>query len=91
MYKDKSMKEGTWGIKGKVREMNGSLKLALTKIDGSLKALSTFTVFEEDSLAYVCPGKTDKTKVKIPQYLKVSREELVSALPSGGVKITKKF
>lgn len=89
VYKLKGMKIGSWGVKGKVNRKLVSLVLVLTEQKGKLRAVPEKTA--TSPLLKIKPGKIDKTKMakKIQDLLsgKFSREEILQALPPGGVSI----
>jgi hypothetical protein len=91
LYKLKLMKIGTWGVKPPIKRKAASLELVLTLQKGKLRAVPEKSV--KKHLLKIRPGKTDKTKMaeKIQEVLdnKFSKEEILSALPSGGVSIVK--
>jgi hypothetical protein len=94
LYKLKSMKVGTWGIKGKVEKTTIELELALTKQNKVLRAVPIKTVKKEDVILKIKPGKNDKT-LMLPKFQMeiekpFTQDELLSALPSGGVSIARK-
>jgi len=89
LSKDSEMKTGTWSVKGKVRDITIKLELAITKQDGVLRAVPKESANDKDIIAFATPGKIDKTKVKIDTIGKLNREQLLSALPAGGVNLTK--
>jgi len=88
--KKRGMKTGSWIVNGKIKKVKIELMLVLTKQRGTLKAVpekSTRKIFLR-----IVPGLTDKTKMveKIAIALgdiKVDKEEILSALPAGGLKI----
>jgi len=89
LYKTKHMKAGTWGVKGKVKDFLVPLELVLTKQKGVYRAVP-LTCAKKGVV--VRPGKTDKTKQidtlkKALKDTSVSADELLSALPPGGVRI----
>jgi hypothetical protein len=86
LSKDNSMKEGTWMVTGKTTNYKADLKLVITKQNDIIRAVPITST--EEVICFATPGKTDKTKVKIAQFGKINREELISALPAGGVKLT---
>lgn len=86
LNKDKDMKDGTWGVSGKVKNFIVRLELAITRQNGVIRAVPKKSVNENETIAFAFPGKIDKTKVKIASLGKINREELISALPAGGVK-----
>jgi len=91
IFKDKNMKIGTWGVKPKIKIKTVLLSLVLTKQKGKLRAVPEKTT--SSFLLKIKPGNTDKTKMadKIQKLLdnKFSKEEILSALPPGGVSISK--
>ncbi len=87
LSKESTMKEGSWNVKGRVRDFIVKLELVLTKQNGIVRAVPKQSVSDEEIIATAVPGKIDKVKVKTDN-LKVNKEELISALPAGGVKIT---
>lgn len=84
--KDSTMNKGTWNVSGKVKDFSVEMKLAVTLQNGIVRAVPIISVSEDEIIAIAVPGKVDKTKIKIA--LKVNKEELISALPAGGVKLT---
>ena len=78
------MNAGTWAVKGKVKDINVELKLVLIKQNGVIRAVPKESA--DEIIATATPGKIDKTKVKIGK-LKIDKEQLIAALPAGGVKI----
>ncbi|NCO11483.1 hypothetical protein CO038_00075 [Candidatus Pacearchaeota archaeon CG_4_9_14_0_2_um_filter_39_13] len=90
LEKKKGMKTGTWGISGKAKNIKVELKLALTVQKKVLRAVPEKS--SKKTLLKICPGKTDKTKMleKIAVEIgdvKADRNEILAALPAGGVKI----
>ena len=92
LTKSTKMKSGTWCVNGEVNKMSVELKLALTKQDGIWRAVPLKTVNIKDRKLIICPGDVDKTKMaeKIIKRLgdkNVKKDEILSALPAGGVEI----
>lgn len=87
LSKDSSMNKGTWAVKGNVQDFKIDLKLAVTYQNEIVRAVPVMSVSEDEVIIFAVPGKIDKTKVKIGS-LKINREQLNSALPAGGVKLT---
>jgi hypothetical protein len=93
-YKLKSMKSGTWGVKGKINRLTVSLELVLTIQNSTLRAVPELTIKnKKDILLKIRPGKIDKREM-LPKFHVIldkhfSQEELLSALPPGGVSIVK--
>ena len=85
LTKNDNMKEGTWSVSGRVKDFTIELKLAITKQNEVVRAVPLLSANKEEIIVLAYPGKIDKTKVKIGT-LKVNREQLISALPAGGVK-----
>lgn len=89
--KPSGLKSGTWIVQGKVKEKEVDLELALTMQKGILRAVPIKSA--EEIIAVVCPGKIDK-KDMIPKFSviigeKITEQELLAALPAGGLKICK--
>jgi len=85
IYKEKGMKTGTFGVLGKVKKIKVNLKLWLCIQKGKLRAVP----FEKNALAELTPGNMQKEKAakEVSEKLKISLEEVLSALPSGGINI----
>jgi hypothetical protein len=93
IYKSKTMKSGTWGVKNKIKKTTVNLELVLTIQDKVLRAVPEITPKKKDILLKIKPGKLDKQEM-LPKFQVVlsqhfSQEELLQALPSGGVSIVK--
>lgn len=92
LYKKPDMKTGTWGITGIVKKTDVKLELVLTTQKGVLRAISENSVKNKKSiLLKICPGKTPKelmlAKLQIEINRHFSANELLSALPAGGVRV----
>jgi len=92
LYKSRSMKQGTWGVKGKTNRIKVKLELVLAIQKDVLRAVPETCVKKKDILLKIRPGKIDKAEM-LPKFHVVldkhfSQEELLSALPSGGVSIS---
>ena len=92
LYKSGLMKSGTWGVKGEIRRISVNLELVLTKQNNKLRAVPQLTSkSRKDILLTIIPGKSDKDlilpKLQIALPIYCSQEELLNALPSGGIKI----
>jgi predicted ribosome quality control (RQC) complex YloA/Tae2 family protein len=85
--KTKSMKLGTFGVKGKVERKNVELKLYLTKQKGKIRAIPKQT---NDAIEIV-PGNITKENLAqdLAEKLNVSKDEVLNALPTGNSKIVK--
>ena len=95
IFKKRGMKVGTWGVSEKISEMKIDLKLALIKQKKVYRAVPEISAKKSEILLKVCPGKIDKVKSldKFKKELKdedLDRDEILSALPAGGVRICKK-
>ena len=92
ILKEKEMKTGTWRVLGKVERVKVNLKLVLTKQKGIYRAVPEKSVRKKDVLLVICPGKIDKRDMVVKFQLelgdeKVQENELIAALPAGGVRI----
>ena len=91
LYKSRLMKSGTWGVKGKIKQISVNLELVLIIQDETLRAVPEPTAKKKDILLKIRPGKIDKTEM-LPKFHVIldkhfSQEELLSALPAGGITI----
>lgn len=88
LSKEPSMKEGMWRVSGKIERMNVPLELALVKQRGTLRAVSPQTITK--SFMHVIPGTIDKKDMAAQFGVELgdafSHDEIVAALPAGGVK-----
>lgn len=91
IFKTKGMKTGTWGVKPTIKNIKVQLMLTLTKQSEVLRAVPVRTINKPKLLLF--PGKIDKhdlaPKIEIEMNQSFSHEEVLSALPAGGSKITK--
>jgi len=88
IYKNKSMKIGTFGVKGEkqVKKVKPELVLVIQK--GKLRAVSKTT--KEKKLVEIKPGKLSKEqasekiakKIRDKFHFPISKEEIMSAIPS---------
>ena len=86
LEKTSEMKVGTWRVRGKIKEKDAMLKLVITKQRGVYRAVP----FGKGIV--VVPGKVDKKEMieKLRKKLKDTKagdDELLSALPAGGMRI----
>ncbi len=92
LYKGEKMKEGTWGISGPVTRKEATLSLVLTRQKGVLRAVpeKSFKGSKKD-FVQICPGSIEKndllTKLEVELNSPIKREEVLMALPAGGIKI----
>lgn len=91
LSKSPKMKAGSWSVIGNVQKKSVSLELVLTTQNEILRAVPKKSA--DKILLKVLPGKTDKTLIaeKIQKALKsnFTRQDILAALPPGGVKISK--
>ncbi|MDP1695334.1 MAG: NFACT RNA binding domain-containing protein [archaeon] len=92
--KEKSMKSGTWGVIGKIKHRKVELKLVLAKQKDILRAIPEIAIKDKrEILLKIMPGKISKedmlSKLKLEIEGNFSNEEILSALPAGGVAISK--
>ncbi len=87
-------KTGTWFVKGKVEKRDVELKLVIITQKGFLRAVPKESAVKSEILAEITPGVNDKTDMLAKfemelekRNVKFSREELLGALPAGGVRI----
>lgn len=89
LYKTKSMKSGTWGVKGKVERKEVQLKMVLTLQKGVLRAVPFESLNTEDKIiSEILPGKVPKELFAkaILEKIKKPLEEILMALPTGGFR-----
>ncbi len=94
LHKSSLMKEGTWGVKGEIKRVLVELELVLTRQEGKLRAVPRPTVkSKKDILLKIIPGKLDKAiiipKLQVALSDSINQEELLNAIPSGGISIKK--
>jgi hypothetical protein len=90
LSKPKSAKTGTWTVKPPIQHKDVQLSLVLTRQNGILRAVPESTIKNSEALIKVKPGNIDKMKMlpKIKEIIpNTSDEEILSALPAGGVEI----
>jgi len=93
VYKTKTMKIGTFGVKGGKRVIKVKLELVLILQRGKLKAVPKTT--KEKKLAEIKPGKLSKEQAaeKIARKIKdkfqfpISKEEIMQAIPSDNLEV----
>lgn len=94
VYKAEKMKSGTWGVKGPIHRISVFLELVLTKQKGVLRAVPSSAVSEKQVIIKLVPGKIDKQAIVPKLALELNQnfkqEELLSALPAGGIKPIRK-
>ena len=89
VFKDKFMKEGTFGVKGSFKRIKVKLKLYLTFQEEKLRAVPFETNITGTDIASIVPGKMKKEEAaeEISKKLKIKKEEALSALPSDNIEI----
>jgi len=95
IFKKRGMKTGTWSVSEKISEMKVDLGLVLVKQKKFYRAVPKISVKKSEILLEIFPGKVDKSKSldRFKKELKddkLDRDEILSALPAGGVRICKK-
>jgi len=95
IHKDKKMKTGTWGVTGNIIKTIIKLELVLTIQKKVLRAVPEKTIkIKKNKLLKIYPGKIDKKdmlpKLHMELGEKFSQEEILSALPAGGIKVSHK-
>lgn len=92
--KPKGFPAGRWLVKEKIEKKEVELQLSLIKQDDTLRAVPEKTLKKSKPLLKIRPGKIDKTKMIIKIQMELSdsfsKEDLLSALPPGGVTIVGK-
>jgi len=94
LRKSNEMKSGTWGVIGKVKRLIVPLLLTLTIQDSTMRAVPEKSIKnKKEILLKICPGKISKedfiTKLAVEIGEKFSQTEILSALPAGGIKISR--
>ncbi len=90
LNKTKLMKTGTWGVREKLSSKLVELSLVLTKQNNILRAVPEKSV--KTFFLKIKPGRIDKTKIipEIQKHIpKSTAEEILQALPTGGIQIIK--
>lgn len=91
--KPKGSKVGTWRVNSDVKKKEVELKLVLTKQKNILRAVPEDSVKKKDILLTICPGKIDKKNMLVKLQLEINEdlnsEEIMSALPAGGIRVCK--
>jgi len=93
VHKDKTMKEGTWGVYGKVKRITIPLELVITRQDNIIRAIPEHSLLKNSNYVKICPGSLSKEdmlpKLEIELNEPLSKDEVISALPTGGFKINR--
>ena len=93
LYKTRKMKTGTWGVKPPIQHESVQLELVLTRQEGKLRAVPLQTPSKKQIFLKIKPGKLDKRdalpKLQVEMAEHVKQDELLQALPPGGVAISR--
>ncbi len=93
LNKSSSMKSGTWSVTGKIQTNIVNLELVLVIQEKIIRAVPEITANKKEILAVVVPGKIDKVdyikNTKMKEIKKLNKEQLLSAIPAGGVEFDK--
>ena len=93
IYKIKSMKTGTFGVKGEKKTVKIKPELVIVIQKGRARAVPKTT--KEEILAEIKPGNLSKEeaaekiskKIRDKYQLPISKEEIMSAIPSGNLSV----
>ncbi len=93
IYKLKTMKKGTFGVKGEKQTMQVKPELILIVQKGKLRAVPNAP--KEEKLLELKPGKLNKTeaidkiskKIKDKFHFPISKEEIAKAIPSDKISV----
>ncbi len=90
LNKSSAMKSGTWSVTGKIQTEIVNLELVLIVQEKIIRAVPEITANRKEIIVFVCPGKIDKAEaVKDKMLNELNKEQLLSALPAGGVSFKK--
>jgi len=94
LYKSSGMKPGTWGVAGQIKQVQAELELVLAKQLGVLRAVPAGSIKNKKNIILrIIPGKIEKKdllpKLEVEMPMHFSQEEMLSALPAGGIKTIK--
>jgi predicted ribosome quality control (RQC) complex YloA/Tae2 family protein len=92
LSKEKNMKVGMWRVSGNLKKIKVELRLVLVKQKKVYRAIPEKSAKKKDILLGICPGKVDKKYMMAKFALelkddKLQANDLMAALPAGGVKI----
>ncbi|MEK6927683.1 MAG: NFACT RNA binding domain-containing protein [Nanoarchaeota archaeon] len=96
IHKNNDMKSGTWGVYGNVQRITVSLGLVLVKQKDILRAVPETTAERLEDKSFpkkikIYPGNIEKehmfAKLELEIDESISKEKVLSAIPSGGFKI----
>jgi hypothetical protein len=94
LNKQKSMNQGTWGVKGDIEEITvEDLRLAIVEQKEVLRAVPVATLKGKKAKLIAKPGTIDKqdllAKLEIEYGEPLAKDEVLAALPAGGISIEK--
>ena len=93
LHKNKGMSEGTWAVNGPIEKISVELSLVLTLQESVLRAVPGSSAKKKDILLRIMPGKSKKeeiiTKLAVELDNKFSQSDILTALPAGGISISK--
>ncbi len=91
--KASGMKSGTWAVLGKIQTQIVELELALVIQEKVVRAVPKLTAKPSEIIIWIYPGKVDKVEAvknnKMKEIKEINNEQLLSALPAGGVTFKK--
>ncbi|MEM0465938.1 MAG: NFACT RNA binding domain-containing protein [Candidatus Pacearchaeota archaeon] len=93
IYKNKMMKTGTFGVKGKIKNILVKPELAIVIQKGKIRAVPRET--KEEVIAYIKQGKLSKEEatnkilsiIKDKYQLAISKDEIMQAIPSNNLSV----
>ncbi len=93
LNKNPNMKEGTWGVYGKVQRILVPLELVIVRQKNILRAVPEISVRNMKNLIKITPGNITKDemlpKLEIELNEPLSKDEVLSALPTGKFKTSR--
>ena len=92
LSKNTKMKTGTWSVNGKIKNKIIELSLVLVKQKEILRAVPEKSVNNKEILLKIIPGKIDKSLLLAKFAVELEgcdKNEILSALPAGGIKVQK--
>jgi hypothetical protein len=85
-----NLKSGSWSVTGKIQSHTIELNLVLVFQEKTIRAVPMQSVLKKEILFYVSPGSLDKSLVvKDKMFENLNSEQLIAALPAGGVSFKK--
>lgn len=87
--KNSEMKSGSWAVAGKIQTHTVELELVLIMQKKIIRAVPKITAKNSEIIAFIYPGKVDKVESiknnKMKEIKEINNEQLLSAIPAGGV------